>query len=244
MYIRKRRYGRRRFGMLRRKRRVGRVRPRRRFYRARRRRFRRSSGGKEWKRVTGTQANIGCNHAFAAINLTSGIPVGTGPNQRIGSKITIRKLEVWYNMYGNTTITQQTCRLVIWRLRNFIANAPASLANIFDTIGGGLPSSIAVATGKVGRNHDWSVIYKGANVINPVVNAATVYPQGRFMVGKYVCFRWRRGLRVTYNDGADVYGLNKCNQLQADMFGTDWLGAAPGSQPDGNLFWIVWFTDD
>lgn len=242
-FLRKRRYGRRRFGMLRRRRRMPGRRPRRRFFRARRRMRWPTRTGPEWKKYVGEQTAIGCNHAFNAINLTSNIGLGTGVNQRIGSKIIVRKIELWYNITSNTTVAQQTARLVVWRLKNTIADAPASVQQIFDTCNGAIPTTQAIGTGKVGHNHNYRVLYKRGHRINPFANAAQANPQGQWVVSRYVALRWRRGLRVVYSDGVDVPGLNKCNQIQADMFGTDWLGTAPEIQPVGNLYWAVWFND-
>lgn len=135
--------------------------------------------------------------------------------------------------------------MVVWRLKNTISNAPASVQQIFDTVNANVPTTHAIACGKIGPNHDWRVLYKRGHKINPVANAAQANPQGSWNVARFVSFRWRRGLRVTFNDGGfDSYGLNKCNQIFADMFGTDWYGTAPEVQPAGNLYFSVWFTDD
>lgn len=240
---RKRRYGRRRFGMLRRRRRFVGRRPRRRLFRARRRLHWPTSRGPEWKKYSGELSNIGCNHAFNAINLTSNIGLGTGVNQRIGSKIIVRKVECFFNIFANTAVSQEIARLVIWRLKNKISEAPASVQQIFDTVNGTVPTSVVIGCGKVGHNHNYRVLYKRGVRINPVANAAQANPQGVFQYVRHLTLRWRRGLRVVYNDGVDVPGQNKCNQLQADMFGTDWFGTAPATQPVGNFYWVVWFND-
>lgn len=247
----------------RRKRRFGRYGRTRRFRTRRRfRRSRRFRGSKpEWKFASLAYGPLNVTQTFNLRNITSTIAQGVGRNARVGTKIRVRKL-VFYT-YADGTALMPECdriRMCITRITGRETDLPAAVTDQFDTMPtGGAPlitnNAFLIRTGIPKKGQHWRLVSNKAtgwiSMSNngSIVNVAGVgvcngiWPAHMAKAWK-TTIRYRRGLPVTYDDGSNPPGFNRCNQLYLSLYGFSLANAIAIQGPTVYTYGRVYYTDE